>query len=524
MRVEMMAVITRFLPALCAAFLIAALLVVMPMKGLHDTYYLAGLVLAGLALGCAAGAVKTLPFSLPALFLYGLWLVWAVATLGAEIPFIAQISFAVFCVLPLSMIAATGASARVLALGGGVAVLGVVGVMIAAPDLVAPPVVAAVLWPGMVMAATMALMPGRFPHRAGAGFVALVALAGLGRALSLMPLPSLEVRLALWRAAGHMIADHPLTGGGPGSFASLLPATRTPGAVQPDGAFVWFDPLQMAAETGLVAPVLFYALLIGIMIRTIDALMLTPPHTQQAKDMRRAIIVPFAGMMAMAAYAHFAFAFYTMPVLIAFGAMMGVWHRATTDVLRHGARTVPFMWAGVVVVLAGLAWLAGPPALATDAMRRALKASDPVAYLNHLGRADRIGPMSFIDPEISLAQTNIRQMEETNLAPAIRTQYLEETQRLLDTARRWNPTWAELEVLQARLHHQSRNQEDTINALTLALEKNPMHEIARRMLVEMYMLNGNRAKAEEIAQAGLGYPHSLAYREWVVNTINHTPE
>lgn len=523
----MMNGITRFLPALCAVFLLAALLTVLPMKGLHDTHYMIGLVLAGLALCCAAGTVKAPPFSLPVLWLYGLWLVWGVAALCADIPFIAHISFAVFCALPLSMIAAMGASTRVLSLGGGIVLVGLSAVMLAAPDLVAAPVAAALLWPGMVMAALMTLGGTNIKSRLIAGGVAVIALSGLVRAVSLMPLPPFEVRLALWRAAGRMIADHPITGGGPGSFASLLPATRTQGAVQPDGAFAWFDPLQMAAETGLVAPILFYALVIGIMIRTIDALMLNPPHNEQAKATRRAIIVPFAGMMAVVAYAHFAFAFYTMPVLIAFGVMVGLWHRATVEAFGRGARLsipLPARGAGALVIFAGLVWLAVPPALATDAMRRALKASDPVAYLNHLGRADRIGPVYFIDPEISLAQTNLRQMEETNLAPAVRTQYLEETQRLLDTARRWNPTWAELEVLQARLYHQSRDQDGVVGALTLALEKNPMHEIARRMLVERYMLNGNRAKAEEIAQAGLGYPHSLAYRDWVVETLNRMPE
>ncbi len=335
--------------------------------------------------------------------------------------------------------------------------------------------------------------------------------------------PSVVDRLSLWRAAWRMMADHLWTGTGPGTFSAYYPAYREPMVDQSAGHFAHFDPLQMGVEMGILAPVICYALMIAVMIRTIRALLATQD------DMRRLRIAgPFAALLAVAIHAHIDFPLYLMPVLVACGVLLAVWHRATAESLPDGETVFsfpsPVYRAGIgfagLSLTALLLTLAGSSAGGSYYMQKALHQKDTQAYLETLSKADRIGPDSFIDPEIEMAQVNLRLLKGGEIkSVALQQRFLDETGILLDTAAAWNPAWAETDYLRGQYLKLENRNADAVAAWESALKKNPMHFETRRALAEHFKAIGNPDAAANVVTGGLNYPHPLAYRNWAVTFL-----
>ena len=100
-------------------------------------------------------------------------------------------------------------------------------------------------------------------------------------------------RPVLWKAALHMIAEHPLTGFGFGSFYLTYPSHRPVADRWSAGQWAHNDPLQFAVEMGILAPLLLYAFLFSLLPRTRRALKNTNDEQQAA------IAGPLLGFLAM---------------------------------------------------------------------------------------------------------------------------------------------------------------------------------------------------------------------------------
>jgi O-antigen ligase len=88
--------------------------------------------------------------------------------------------------------------------------------------------------------------------------------------------PTTRDRVAMLQAGVAIIGDHPLTGVGPDMIGHVYPDYRTPSAVQANNPHLHNVPLQIAAERGLPALVLWTAFVVAAVrglwrLRTVPA-------------------------------------------------------------------------------------------------------------------------------------------------------------------------------------------------------------------------------------------------------------
>lgn len=103
--------------------------------------------------------------------------------------------------------------------------------------------------------------------------LALLAPFAIALFFFLMPLPvrdrlasatnprdvTMNDRVAMWKAGRAMVADHPLTGVGPGRVKPLYPSYRVPGFVNPIPGHLHNNLVMIAAETGIPSLLAYFA-------------------------------------------------------------------------------------------------------------------------------------------------------------------------------------------------------------------------------------------------------------------------
>ncbi|MDB5492566.1 MAG: putative bicarbonate transporter, family protein [Micavibrio sp.] len=331
--------------------------------------------------------------------------------------------------------------------------------------------------------------------------------------------PSVTDRLDLWHAAWQIALAHPFFGTGPGTFHFYYPAWRMP-ADQSLGNFAHSDPLQMAAEMGFAAPVLLYGLLLCVFLHTRAAVKRTVNETQ-----RLAILTPFAALLTVALQAHINYPLYLLPVMIACGVLLALWHRATFLVTGEGVtsltlsrRSQIFTVSGGLLLALCVLGLSFTASAGFYYLKKSREAADPQTVLIALGHAEIRGPLSFIDPEVEMARTNLHLLNQTDniKSEKLKRTLLAETKRLLDNAAYWNPAWAEIDFLRGQMEQTEGSKLLMVTDWKEALRKNPMHFAARENLAEALLAEGRRDDAINIVTGGLQYPHTIAYREWAV--------
>lgn len=139
---------------------------------------------------------------------------------------------------------------------------------------------------------------------------------------------SMDDRILLWKTALAMALDHLWTGTGLATFAYYYTGYRLPQDGS-DGYFAHNDPLQLWAETGVAAPVIFYATLISILVRTIRAV--KAARGNRALMLR--VISPFSAMLAIAAHSHITFHLYLPAILIPLSCLLSFWYLAAAEAL-----------------------------------------------------------------------------------------------------------------------------------------------------------------------------------------------
>ncbi|MCB9981381.1 MAG: O-antigen ligase family protein [Rhodospirillales bacterium] len=136
-------------------------------------------------------------------------------------------------------------------------------------------------------------------------------------------------RKLIWASTWHLIQDHFWGGTGLGTFTYFYPRYRHPKDYS-DGYFAHMDPLQFWAEMGVMAPVLFYLVLLLVLIRTIRATRACAPSSPE----RGWIYACFCGLLALAGHAHISFHLY-MPINLFLAAfLLAGWFIATEAVLK----------------------------------------------------------------------------------------------------------------------------------------------------------------------------------------------
>lgn len=332
-------------------------------------------------------------------------------------------------------------------------------------------------------------------------------------------------RRAIWSSAVEMVAERPLTGTGLGTFYLYYPAHRKPLVDNSAGSWVHNDPLQFAVEMGVVAPILFYLVLLAALARTCRAL----PRTRRGTWERAAIAAPFCAVLTFAIDAHVSFPFYIIPITICAGVLMAVWYDATAKALDEDPAPVtpagwqrPAMAVGILSVAALIAIMAASSAAGMYYLQRARDAmakADVENFILLADKATRLGPPSFIDPHVMVAGLYI-----DSLVPPAGVLNAEEQSRartdalqLLDEAATVNPAWAEIDYKRGKLFAVTGAYGLTPDGparaaeqYRIAIAKNPMHYRAREELAKILVSQGQPAAAFDILQAGMQYPMPAA--------------
>ncbi|MCB9987753.1 MAG: O-antigen ligase family protein [Rhodospirillales bacterium] len=140
-------------------------------------------------------------------------------------------------------------------------------------------------------------------------------------------------RLSLWDSTWHMLLDHPWIGTGLATFSYYYGGYRDLHDMS-DGYFAHMDPLQFGAEMGFAAPLLFYAFLLAVLVRTVMAL--RRDRCRSDAFLKARIAVPFLALTTLILHTHISFHLYMSAVLIPAACLLAYWYLATEEAL--GAR------------------------------------------------------------------------------------------------------------------------------------------------------------------------------------------
>lgn len=361
-------------------------------------------------------------------------------------------------------------------------------------------------------------------------------VAVTGRLAGLMqPMQEEEVihRVALWESAIEMIKDAPLLGSGLGTFYLAYPPYRSP-FDRSLGNWVHMDPLQFAVEMGIGAPILFYLFLGTVLVFTIRAL----KKTERDSPLRYSIAGSFCGLLVIALHSHATFHLYIMPILLCCGLLLAIWYSFTEKALTdknflyplslQGARKIAFNLT-VVIALISVALVTASAAAGsyfTLTARQAIIRNDISTFADHIEKAQRYGPVGFIDPNVQAAGF-YADIAHTSLylnSPEEQREMVRNVETLLNEAALYNPYWAEIDYKRGVFYNKLA--EDIVPEARIlaeasfkkALEKDPMHYRTREKLAEFYISRGRIQKAFMLMNDALKYPTPQDYYDkfWVM--------
>jgi hypothetical protein len=326
--------------------------------------------------------------------------------------------------------------------------------------------------------------------------------------------PNVLSRLAIWKATARMIAQYPWRGTGFGTFYLYYPAFRLP-ADDSSGSWAHNDPLQLWAETGPLAPLALYGLILATAWQCLKAI-------RTASPAERAMIAGLScGLLAVALHMHMEFDFYIMPTLIVCGVWLAALHKlAKGRAIKFVATgwqkaflTVVILMAAALIALAGASTVAGQYYRTKAQM--AIMRGETGGFLDANEKARRFGPAAYIDPDVQLAGFYIDMLANpvTGFTSTDRKAAFEGAQALLDRAETLNPAWSEIDRKRARLYNgapeslMADGKMLAIKSWQAAIAKNPMNFRARYELAQAFLAKGDAVNADMALSDGLRYPH-----------------
>ena len=335
---------------------------------------------------------------------------------------------------------------------------------------------------------------------------------------------ALAARLAIWASSFEMVKDFMWLGAGFGTFYLYYPHYRQAGPDNSTGNWAHMDPLQYWAEMGITAPILFYAIALFIIIRTIKSL----KAGDVSVNNRFLITTSFCALCGLFIHTHFTFNLYVMPILITAGTYLAIWYYATSKALPDTSYVLielskwqkPFM----VFVTCAIALLIGAMSISSAVGQHHLLKADsllrkglPEQFVNTIALAEKWAPRSFIDPEVQLASfyNDLIDVGASTLFTTEEQQSLYvQTQELLHIASEMNPAWSEIDYKRGVMYKTVNPEFEpdaealAIKSLEIAVIKNKQHYPARRLLSELYLRKGKVEDAYNVIRDGLAYPHT----------------
>jgi len=132
-------------------------------------------------------------------------------------------------------------------------------------------------------------------------------------------IPLLWDRLEIWSAAFQIAREHVWNGIGIGLFFLYYPEVRTETGTA--GMMAHNDPLHFFVEMGILAPILFYAIMGFVIFKTVRVLKILSDDD----GARLKVLLPFCALGATAIHTHISFHFYILPMLFLMGTGFAFW-------------------------------------------------------------------------------------------------------------------------------------------------------------------------------------------------------
>jgi O-antigen ligase len=321
-------------------------------------------------------------------------------------------------------------------------------------------------------------------------------------------------RTIIWTSALKMFSDHLFFGTGFGTFYLYYQSYRMPLGDNSMGYFAHMDSLQFAAEMGIIAPILFYACLTVILIRTIKAFR----TAGEDSFLKLKIIAPFLSLLTLALHSHLTFNLYLMCTLIFSGLLLAFWYNATSEALKDGFLklepkvkqnlTISFaLILSFLIILIGFSSAAGP--FYFEKAKKYKQAQNLEAYLSSLSLAEKWAPNSYVKVKTELASYNLL------LLPRYKNEFAREnlitnTKKLLEEAAALNPAWSHIDYLKGNLFKEAGDKENAVRAWNTSISKMPHSFETNRALFEHYMSQGRVENAVSTINSAILYPRENA--------------
>lgn len=323
-------------------------------------------------------------------------------------------------------------------------------------------------------------------------------------------------RLSMWQSTLAMIQDAPFLGRGIGTFSQYYPSYMMD--TDKLGAYMAHsDPLQFWAELGILGPILFYAIGIAVLIRTVRAVQKMPKGAAISVQ----ILSVFFGVFAVMGHTHVTFNLYVVPTLFVLGLSLAWWHRQTgryvddTFYKSKMLQAVPEQYgAGIfiipLVLCTGLFGSLMASEYFANAAKRAAYSQDLNGFASHITMADEVGFHLNSKPYILAVSLPLGALEAQKgaLTPDEERALVADVWRYMDKAETLNPMDPRVPYYRGMTHQyvpQERLPEGAQSAedyFLRALELNPRYLAARLALLDVYRKNGNEAGYGVVIEAG----------------------
>jgi tetratricopeptide (TPR) repeat protein len=350
----------------------------------------------------------------------------------------------------------------------------------------------------------------------------------LGQISSFQTTNTMQGRFILWSGTLKIMADHLWTGIGLGTFFFFYPQYRQP-ADTSDGFFAHMDSIQFGAEMGIVATVLFYAILIAILLRTIFAL-----RALEKNDIKRLyIFAPFCAMFAVALHTHMTFHLYMPGILAMMGIYLAFWYQQTEQALNDSDKrlSIPLNQTKKVVLAVIIIAAYLPPttfALRTawgvyyteKAMEFAI-AKDHEQSRKYVTMAGKFAPDSFAryyEYEARFPATVVLRGAKLLDKAVLQEQY-DKAIYYINEAEKRNPVFTHLWDMKARLYSAvdgiliDDGREQAIKMLQKIIIYNPLAIDSRLKLAQMYEELGDKQTAAKILADGAKWPRPMGTKD-----------
>jgi len=317
---------------------------------------------------------------------------------------------------------------------------------------------------------------------------------------------SFSERPYIWSATLDMIQARPWLGSGVGTFASYYPEFRHP-LDTTVGLMAHNDPLHYAAEMGMGALIIFYAIFVWGVVRTIKGF-----RSAAAPDGSRAEILAYGvGLATMTLHSHFTYNFHVLPCLILSGFLFACWYHSIAAASGEAPKIIKAPDSlHKITALLGLMLCWGllsvaivAPILSQPLLKRAeesLFIGELDSYTQEVNLAEKLsfGLNARVYAVAATVPLAILMQSETPPSPQDQASLVEQADGLLAKARTLNPRDPQVLIQSADLAAYRGQPQAAETLLRSALDLDPLKLVALLKLADNLRAQGRGDEADAL--------------------------